>query len=282
LAGRGARALVLHRIAAAQIETVDAEVVFCQNLSFFSRAQLDRLRAAGRRVVGQIAAPLPPWDIVKGFDFVLTSFPHFVPRLRDRGVDSAYLKLAFDERLPTLVPESDPESARAHDVVFVGGVNPAIHPAGTALLERVCATRSVAVFGYGAEALPSSSPILRNYKGEAWGLEMYRALAAAKIALNRHIDVAEGHANNMRLYEATGMGAALLTERAANLVELFEPDREVATYDNADQLLTQIDLLLADEDRRRDIARAGHRRTLREHTWANRIAELARMLEKRL
>ena len=126
----------------------------------------------------------------------------------------------------------------------VGGVNPAIHPAGTALLERVCATRSVAVFGYGAEALPGSSPILRNYKGEAWGLEMYRALAAAKIALNRHIDVAEGHANNMRLYEATGMGAALLTEPAPNLAELFEPDREVATYDNADHLLTQIDRLL--------------------------------------
>ena len=35
---------------------------------------------------------------------------------------------------------------------------------------------------------------------------MYRVLRQSKIALNRHSDVAEDHANNMRLYEATGVG----------------------------------------------------------------------------
>lgn len=277
-AGRRARALVERRIALAQIDKLDPDVVYCHNLDFFSRSELDGMRAEGRLVAGQIASPLPKWDTVEGFDFVATSFPHFVERLHSHDVDSEYLRLAFDERLVDIVGEHE----RVHDVVFVGGVNPNVHAAGTELLERVCAERPVTVFGYGADALPSYSVVRRSYRGEAWGLDMYRALAQSKIALNRHIDVAEGHANNMRLYEATGMGAALLTDAGSNLPELFEPGREVLTYDDADDLIVRIDELLADDDRRKAIADAGRRRTLRDHTWKRRIAELAGMLESRL
>jgi spore maturation protein CgeB len=276
--GNRSRLLLHRRIALAQIADFEPDVVYTQNLSFFARDELDRMRAQGRLVAGQIASPLPPWELVEGFDFVATSFPHFVERIRARGVDSDYLKLAFDERLPQIVGEHE----REHDVVFVGAVNPDVHPAGTALLERVCAARPVTVFGYGADALPSSSPILERYRGEAWGLDMYRALAKAKVAINRHIDVAEGHANNMRLYEATGMGAALITDAGSNLAELFGPGREVATYRDADELIARIDELLADDTMRTALAEAGHRRTLTEHTWGRRMAELADMLERRL
>jgi hypothetical protein len=277
-AGRRARALVERRIALEQIAEMDPDVVYCHNLDFFSRAELDRLRGEGRLVAGQIASPLPAWNTVEGFHFIATSFPHFVERIRSHGVESEYLRLAFDERLVDIVGEQP----REHDVVFVGGVHPGVHSAGTALLARVCAARPVAVFGYGADALPEDSAIRKSYRGEAWGLDMYRALASAKIALNRHIDVAEGHANNMRLYEATGMGAALLTDNGSNLPELFEPGREVAVYEDADDLIAGIDELLANDERRRSIAEAGRARTLSEHTWANRIAELAGMLESRV
>jgi hypothetical protein len=278
--GRRAQAAVNRRIALAQIAALDPQVVFSHNLGFFTRADLDRLRSDGRFVAGQVASPLPPWDLVEGFDFVATSFPHFVERLRSHGVESEYLKLAFDERLTRIIPESNPASERPDDVVFVGGVDPSVHPAGTALLEQICEQREVAVYGYGADALPASSAIRKQYRGEAWGLDMYRALARAKVALNRHIDVAEGHANNMRLYEATGMGAALLTDRGSNLAELFEPEREVAVYDDAASLVARLDALLDDEQQRVAIARAGHDRTLGEHTWSKRIAELAAMLER--
>ena len=40
---------------------------------------------------------------------------------------------------------------------------------------------------------------------------MYNILSRSKISFNRHINVAENNANNMRLYEATGMGSLLLT-----------------------------------------------------------------------
>jgi spore maturation protein CgeB len=281
-----ARRRLLQSIARQQIEDFAPDVVFCHNLSFFPRSQLDRLRAAGRLVVGQIASPLPEAEQLRGFDLILTSFPHFVARLKELGVDSEYFRLGVDPRVldrlrargidPTVTAE------RSVDVAFVGGLSPTVHAAGTRLLEEVCRRVPVDVWGYGVEALPPGSAIRRRYRGEAWGLDMYRALASSKIALNRHIDVAEGHANNMRLYEATAMGAALLTDRGSNLEELFAPGREVTTYASIDDLVAQIEHLRAHPAERMALAEAGQARTLGEHSFAARMAELAELLQRRL
>ena len=223
---------------------------------------------------------------MRGFDLILTSFPHFVDRFRALGVEAAYFPIAFDaavlDRLRAAGVDPRPEAARPHDVVFVGGVHPGVHGRGTALLEEACARLDVDVWGYGADALPPGSPIRRRYHGEAWGLDMYAVLSRAKMCLNRHIDAAEGHANNMRLYEATGVGAALITDRGRNLSELFAPGREVATYGGIEELVAETERLMADGGARLALARAGHQRTLGEHTYAGRIPELAALLERRL
>jgi spore maturation protein CgeB len=140
----------------------------------------------------------------------------------------------------------------------------------------------LAIYGYGAERLPRRSPLHDRYQGEAWGLDMYRVQAGARIALNRHASWAEGHANNMRLYEATGVGTALLTDASRNLPELFAPGIEVATYGDPDELVTAARALLDDESRRAALAAAGHARTLRSHTYAHRMADLVAILEERL
>jgi spore maturation protein CgeB len=94
--------------------------------------------------------------------------------------------------------------------------------------------------------------------------------------------VAEGYSNNMRLYEATGSGALLLTDPGRNLAELFEPGREVLVYTGAADLAAKIAHHLEDEEERRAIASAGQARTLRDHTYEQRIAELAEVLQARL
>jgi spore maturation protein CgeB len=100
--------------------------------------------------------------------------------------------------------------------------------------------------------------------------------------VNRHGDIAEGHANNMRLFEATGTGALLATEHADNLSTLFEPGREVLAYEGPDDLIDQVRHYLDRDEERRAVAAAGQRRTLTEHGYAGRIAILAGMLERRL
>ena len=52
---------------------------------------------------------------------------------------------------------------------------------------------------------------------------MYEILAHSQVTLNRQNVAAEGSANNMRLLEATGVGALLLTESRKNLNDLFAP-----------------------------------------------------------
>jgi hypothetical protein len=275
----------LEHVLRAQIADFDPDVVYVQNLWSPSTTLLEDLRKEGRFVAGQIASPAPPDERMRQFDLVITSFPHFVERFRSIGVDTEYLPLAFDarvlQRLRALGVDPVPAASRPYAIAFVGSLDPRSHGAGTAQLERVSRRVDLAVWGYGADALPADSNLRKAWRGEAWGLDMYATLARSRIVVNRHIDVAEGWANNMRLFEATGSGAMLLTESAPNLAELFEPGREVVAYTDEDDLVDKVEHYLADDAARLSVAVAGQRKTLDEHNYVRRIGELAQILQRR-
>ncbi len=281
-AGLAARQAFQNRIAMAQIEHFSPDVLYCQDLGVFTSRELSAIHARGIFVAGQIASPAPETETLRCFDLICTSFPHFVDRFRAIGVASEYLPIGFDTRLSGRAAARgfDPatQAARDIDVSFVGSVDPRVHPSRVALLEQVCRKRPIAVYGNGIDALPAGSSIRGCFLGEAWGLSMYELLARSRITLNRHIDAAEGCANNMRLYEATGMGAMLLTDNGTNLSEIFQPDVEVESYAGAADLIKQLDLLLIDEERRSQIARAGRERTLADHSYSDVIARLSEIL----
>jgi len=107
-----------------------------------------------------------------------------------------------------------------------------------------------------------------------FGLQMFQQLRDSRVALNTHIDISPINASNMRLFEATGVGACLLTDWKANLSKLFELDSEVVAYRNADECVEKVKYLLEHESERRSIAAAGQRRTLREHTFDHRVAQI--------
>ena len=150
------------------------------------------------------------------------------------------------------------------------------------MLEYLARNTPIQFFGYGADSLDADSPIRARHHGEVWGLDMYRALARSRITLNRHINVAENYANNMRLYEATGVGALLLTDRKDNLGDLFEIGKEVVAYSSAEAAAELIRYYLAHPDEAQAIARAGQARTLREHTYAQRMQELVPILNRHI
>ena len=272
-------------IAAAQIEEFEPDVLYLQSLSALTTAELRRQSRRGRLVVGQIASALPAPRVVAEFDLITTSFPHFVERIKGLGVDSEYFPIAFDERVLERLRDSGvdaaPEAPRAHAVTFVGGVDPSVHGRGTDFLAELSRRAPLDVWGYGAGSLPPDSPLLPRHHGEAWGMDMYRVLADSRMAINRHIDAAEGFSNNMRLYEATGTGALLFTEQSPNLAELFEAGEEVVTYRGIDDLEDKLHHFMDDEEQRVRVAAAGQARTLAEHTYQRRIPELVAVLEAR-
>ncbi len=265
----------LVEIAVAQVKEARPDVLYCQDLWFLPSHKMKELRPYVKHIVGQIASPLPPQPYLHAYDLILTSFPHFVPRLRAMGIASEYFRIGFDPRVLDLLGPIDKDV----DVSFVGGIS-RHHGKALPMLEHLANHTPIQFFGYGASGLPSGSPIKARHRGEVWGLGMYRALARSRVTLNRHINVAENNANNMRLYEATGVGTLLITDAKDNLGELFEVGKEVVAYRSQDEAVEMIAHYLAYPDEANAIAAAGQRRTLREHTYQSRMVELADILCK--
>lgn len=264
-------------VAVSQIKTAKPDVLYCQDLSFFPQKVLLDLKQHVRLIVGQIACPLPPDSFLEGYDLILTSFPHFVDRLRARAIASEYFRIGFDERVLSLLGNVQKDI----DFSFVGGIS-RHHDGAIPLLEYLSVKTDMKIFGYGADRVPKGSPIQRRHGGEVWGIDMYRTLARSRIALNRHISAAENNANNMRLYEATGVGAMLLTDQKNNLHELFEIGKEIVTYSSKEEAAELVNYYLNHPEEIELIAKAGQNRTLREHTYKARMVELTTILHKYL
>lgn len=258
----------LYEVLAAQVWHFRPDVLYCMCVETVGSEFLRSVQGGYRLAVGQHAAPLPRHDL-SGYDLMLSSLPNQVEHFRRLGLKSELFRLGFERR----VLEQVQACPKQHDVVFVGAVG-GPHERGTLLLEALCQRFDVRVWGHGVERLRADSPIRRVWQGPAWGIEMYRVMRAAKVVLNRHIDLSGRYANNMRLYEATGIGSLLLTDAKDNLAQMFEPGKEVATYRDAMECAAAIELFLDEEEQREAIARAGQARTLREHTYELRMREL--------
>jgi spore maturation protein CgeB len=171
-----------------------------------------------------------------------------------------------------------PTPTKDINVSFVGTISPD-HTQRIAMLEAVAERHDLALFGPTPQGLRSSSPLHHCLRGEVWGDDMYQALRRSRITLNSHIDLVGRDAANMRLFEATGVGAFLLTDFKENLHTLFAPGREVAAWHSVDACLSAIDRYLADHATRTAIAQAGQARTLAQHTYRHRAAEILGFVE---
>jgi glycosyltransferase involved in cell wall biosynthesis len=262
-------------IALAQIKKKNPDIIYIQDLSILNPDTLLKVKKYCKLLVGQIASPTPPNKYLKCFDLIITSFPHFVEKFKQLGIKSEYQKLAFDQRVLKRIGEQK----RIYNVTFIGSFTP-YHKKGTKILEEVASKIPIDVWGQGIEYLSPSSPLRRNYHGEVWGIDMYRILSQSKIVTNRHIGVSGQYANNMRLYEATGMGAMLITDYKKNLNTLFEVGKEVVEYTDSKDLINKIKYYLKNDEIRKEIAEKGQRKTLRDHNYQKRMKELVKLLNK--
>lgn len=104
----------------------------------------------------------------------------------------------------------------------------------------------------------------------------------SRITVTGHAEFAGPYANNMTLFEATGVGALLLTDYKSNLADMFVLDREAVAYRSPQECLEKVRYYLAHEAERESIARAGHERTMGEHTYTHRMRELDDILRRYL
>ena len=107
---------------------------------------------------------------------------------------------------------------------------------------------------------------------------MYQVLSESRVTINHHGSVAP-YANNLRLFEATGLEAALVTDQRRMLDELFVLGSEVIFLRHDEGLRWSVGKLLSSPTEVIEVGSAGQARTNRDHLWSHRIPEMMTILE---
>ncbi len=200
--------------------------------------------------VAQVAAacPVMPWDVRKpdgspAYDLIISSIPWMVEAARAAGCRAEYQPLAFDTRARVC----GMGVTRDLGCIFIGTTGPN-HKRRTELLAELSDVVTV---------LP---PV--------FGREYFKTLARAKVVLNVHAEWSRGAANNMRMFEAAGMGCCVVGDGD-------DPTRDEGYY----YLPAGLPFATALEARRQirrayDDAECDEDRVIVHHTYENRIPQL--------
>jgi spore maturation protein CgeB len=266
----------LYDILTAQIQYYKPDVLL-NNYLPLSTAYFRNMKPYVRLLVGSHGSPLPKDRDFGVYDLMLSVVENFVDYFRRAGVNSELLRLGFEP----LVLEKLNGAARSIPVSFVGQLT-RDHASRQHWLEYLCQRLPVQVWMPSKHGLRHDSPVMRYHQGAVWGLEMYEIFHQSLITLNHHIDVADAYAGNGRLFEATGIGTLLVTDWKKNLHEMFEPGREVVAYRSAEECAAMVQYYLEHAEEREAIARAGQQRTLRDHTYYQRMQEFVDIVQQYL
>lgn len=261
-------------VVAEQVRRFRPDVLLAANLYAFDARFLARLRGQYGVAVGQHAAALPGNDLT-GYATIISSLPNQVAHFRSLGLRSDLVKLAFDRRLLERLDRAVPR----HDLVFCGQVSEH-HRGRSATLLALGRKIDIDVYGDNVWTDDDVAGTRIRCHAPLWGLPMYQALRDARIVFNSHIDAAGSFANNLRLYEVTGVGSLLLTDWKENLAEMFEPGAECVAYRDSADCVKLVRHYLGHEEERAAIAAAGHKRALAEHTYEHRVRDLLRIVEQ--
>ena len=101
------------------------------------------------------------------------------------------------------------------------------------------------------------------------------------ISQNNHIDTSNEIAN-MRVFETTGGGTLLFTDKKNNISEFFEDGKEIITYENINDAIEKLKFLQKNEKNIQKIAYAGYKKTINKHNLENRVKDLNHFIQKNL
>ena len=204
---------------------------------------------------------LPIYDRVFSFSQITT---HFFRETRQ--LDAVHLPFGAQQiNLPN-------SAEKPIDVLFVGSCD----FRRILLLEEIKAHVSVHGSRWQRNA-PLISPELRDriVDQPVWGNDLQQLLARSKIVLNiTRTDFFGAQTGiNLRLFETLAAGRFLLTDYCEEIEDLFEVGKEIEVFRSSSELVDKVRYYLEHDDQRLSIARLGHERFLKNHTWRNRVEQ---------
>lgn len=294
----------------AQARAWAPDVLFIDDPVAFDAAFVRHVRTVCptiRAVVTYCGGAVHSSDTFAESDLVLTCLHSLVDMFASRGLATEYVAHAFD---PVVLDRIRPSrTTQPRDaVLFVGQIvgAPDYHFSREAVLvamsarvpldlrvptsvsvrevqaknkaKRLIASTTGGLVARADSPMPVRSELAPFTRPAVYGLEMYEALRQARVAFNAHADVAGAEAANQRLFEATGVGACLLTDAKDNLGDFFQADSEVVVWSTPEEAADKARWLLDHPAEATRIAARGQKRTLGEHTWQHRAPQIDRYL----
>lgn len=109
--------------------------------------------------------------------------------------------------------------------------------------------------------------------------DMVKIFGQSKINLDLlHNDAFSAEQMKRRVFEITGCRGLVITHPADGLENYYEPEREVVCAASTEELIDKCRYYLAHETERDKIALRGYERTLKNHTWRHRFADIFRRI----
>jgi glycosyltransferase involved in cell wall biosynthesis len=153
--------------------------------------------------------------------------------------------------------------------------------------EPELARRRVVIFGNGWEVLRRQLPPSWVLPGPAQGHAYMQALSLAKVyvaPLTREVVVDgksfPGDEDSTRTYELPAAGCFYVHRRTDYVKTLFEEDREVLYFDDADELAEQLKRALGDAPLRKRLRESAQPRAVPRDSLDNRATDFIRILEE--
>ena len=261
----------------AQVREFEPDVVYVQDVHYLTDELLAKLKQESRLLVCQLATEPPSLDRLRVFDLVVTCLPSFVTRFRAAGIRTELLRLAFDERVLHAVGAGQTISRSGC------GLRRLARPNTASAVERAPGQGRAP----GADRLlglrrPPLAPVVA---GEA---EIPRTgvgtghVQSPRRRADRDQPSRE-HRRTVRSEHAPVRGdryGCVAPHRQRGAVgDVFDPGSEAVSYDSARELVDRLTYYIRNEKERAEIAAAGHARTLRDHTYGQRMRELVAILE---
>ena len=112
-----------------------------------------------------------------------------------------------------------------------------------------------------------------------YGIDYYKCLSSAKINLNIHIDMTTKFSGNNRMYDVTGVGSCLITDKKITNNNLFEINKEIIEFNSKEDLLKILEGAKSDNySKVEEIAKRGQEKTLSNYSESATFAKLELIL----
>lgn len=259
----------LDEILLAQIEHHRTEIFYNLDPVRYDNKFLTRMPGCVKKTIAWRAAPSGNAHFLN-HDLIVNNYPNLSAQYRALGAKTAYFHPGHDPAMDQFSSNLE----RPIDVLFIGGYS-RHHLERATTLEAVArlANRHKVIYNLDVSRATqlAETPLgwigpltkLRRPKSirqitqaPVFGLDMYRQISRAKIVINGKVDIAGPDRGNMRVWEALGCNAMLITDPGRYPGKMV-PDKDFVIAGNAEETSDTIKKLLEDHNQRLAITQAG-------------------------